>query len=72
MWQMDYNFFYKSLSLPWVTFQPPHSCVVWNKWFKMSLYFNFYLHNTNTKVKVQCKYQNETFIYHGPYLLNLH
>ena len=58
MWQKDDNFFYKSLSLPWVTFQPPCSCVVWNKWFKMSPYFNFYIHNTNTKVKEQCKYQS--------------
>ena len=46
MWQLEENVFYKSLLLPWGSFQPPWSCVVWNKWN------NFSLHNTNTTVKV--------------------
>ena len=58
MWRLEDIIFYKSLSLPWGSLQPPCSCVVWNKWFEISVYFNFYLHNTNTKVKVQCRYQS--------------
>ena len=65
MWQQEGNVFCRSLLLPWGSFQPPWSCVLWNKWFEISLYFIFYLHNTNTKVKIQCKHQssiNETHI----------
>ena len=58
MWQLEDNVSYKSLLLPWGSFQPPCSCVVWNTRFEISPYFNFYLHNTNTKVKAQCKYQS--------------
>ena len=54
------NVFHKSLSLPWSSFQPQCSCVVWNKWFEISPYFNFYLRYTKSKVKVQCKYQSFT------------
>ena len=39
-------------SLPWGSFQSLWSCVVWNKWFKISPRFNFYLRNTNTKEKL--------------------
>ena len=56
MRQQEDNVSCKSLSLPWGYFQPPCSWTVWNKRFKISPYFNFYLHYTNTKVKVQCKY----------------
>ena len=58
MWQLNDDVFYKSLSLPWDSFQPPCSRIIWNKWFEISPYFNSYFYNTNTKVKVQCKYQS--------------
>ena len=58
MWQLEGNVFHKSLSLPWSFFQPQCSCVVWNKWFEISRYFNFYLHYAKSKVKIQCKYQS--------------
>ena len=35
-----------------------HRHVLWNKSFEIGPYFNFYLHNTNTKVKVKWKYQS--------------
>ena len=66
VWQLEDNVFYKSLSLPWGSFQLPCSYVVWKQWFEIILYFNFHFHHTNTKVKVQCKYQleYEILIYH--------
>ena len=66
VWQLEDNDFYKSLSLPWGSFQLPCSYVVWKQWFEIILYFNFHFHHTNTKVKVQCKYQlqYEILIYH--------
>ena len=57
IWQLEDNVFKSSL-LSWGSFQPPCSCVAWNEWCKISPCFNFYLHNTNTKIKVQCKYQS--------------
>ena len=84
MWQLEDIVFYKSLSLPWGSFQPQYTCVVWNKWFEISPYFNFYLHYSKTKVKYYgaslCKYQSSKMklSYHTkglidhlwPYLLN--
>ena len=84
MRQLEDNVFYKSLSLPWGSFQPQYTCVVWNKWFEISPYFNFYLHYSKTKVKYYgaslCKYQSSKMklSYHTkglidhlwPYLLN--
>ena len=42
---LEDNVFYKSLSLPWGSFQLPCSCAVWNRQFEIGPYFNFYLHN---------------------------
>ena len=61
-WRLEENV----LSLNWGSFQLLCSCVAWNKWLEISPCFNFYPHNTNTKVKVKCKYQSfkVTLIYH--------
>ena len=58
MWQLKDNVFLQKFIVTLRLFHPPRSCVVWNKWFEISPYFNLYLRNTNTKVKVQCKYQS--------------
>ena len=36
-----------SLSLFWGSFQPYYSCFHWNKWFRRSSYFIFYLQNNS-------------------------
>ena len=48
MWQLEDSVFYKSLSLPWGSFQPACSCIRWNKWLEISHCLIFYLRNTNT------------------------
>ena len=64
VWQLEDNDFYKSLSLPWGSFQLPCSYVVWKQWFEIILYFNFHStilipkskYNANTSYNMKFSY----------------
>ena len=69
MQRLENNVFYKSSSLPWSSFQPPCSCVFWNKWLEISPYLNFIptvlIPELKCNVNTQVPIQNQTLVQHN-------